>query len=335
MSFLRGKSASFTVFTLPESLTVRALPEIVRLRAFDGIPADETEATGFCSWRSILDAPIDSGYLEGTTNLWLTGLRKDRKRAPTALVTAQVARALADWRQEHPTTPLLKPIQKEITAEVRRRLDLQAQPRPSHGAVLIDTDTRLLYVEGPASAVPWMLPFFDCQGALFGHSLLNSQFLLWLAWLNTQDQLKAPAGLSGSISFYVPKTEAQTISASFEGTTETKELLEHWVGEQRARINRLGLFWPVDIGDGLEYGLELTLQDGGLRVLGLKFPDAITKASGSLEGKLALRLQVITAFTQDLASAFTTWAKAMEGVYGVDTLPDEYKRLLGDDESKA
>ena len=66
MSFLRGKSTSFTRFILP-SISVPQLDEIVQFREFEGIPQDALEANGFCSYRNLLEASIDRGHLDATS----------------------------------------------------------------------------------------------------------------------------------------------------------------------------------------------------------------------------------------------------------------------------
>lgn len=329
MSFLRGKSTSFTVWPAGQDITIKTLPQITQMHAFSPVPDDETESTGFCSWRNLLDSPIDSGFLEGSATMWMTGLRKDVKRAPAALVTAETARAIADYMQENPGNPPSKPTIKTLGAAVRDKLNKKAQARPSHGAAMIDTDSGLLFFEGPASAAAWTLPKFSAKEPLFANMTLNQQFLLYLAWLSTQDEVDSPCSLNGSIAFATPGANGKLgkgIRATFDGTATVNELLDKWVIETKGRVTHLGTMWTVTMEGGWEVGVEATLHAAALKVTGLTFPDDILESPGSVEDRLALRMSCITAFTKTVADAFSKWAST-HGGESVDT-PDGYKKLL-------
>jgi hypothetical protein len=334
LSFLRGKSTSFSIWPVGKETTIEVLPALVNTYAFTSISEDETEATGFCSWRNLLDGPIDSGFLEGTPNLWMTGLRKDVKRAPAALVTAETARAIADYMQLNPGNPPSKETIKTIGAGVRDKLNKKAQARPSHGAAMIDTDTGLLYFEGPASAAAWTMPKFGAIAPLFADASANGRFLLWLAFLSTQNEVDSPCSLNGSIAFATPGANGKLgkgVRATFDGTTTVTDLLERWVIESKGRVMHLGTMWSVMMDGGWEVGIEAVLHANALKVTGLVFPEDILEAPGSVEERLALRMSCLTAFSKTVAEAFSKWGvvdtQATDSS-DLSTVPEGYKKLL-------
>jgi hypothetical protein len=323
MSFLRGKSTSYTRIPLPHTLTVAAIDKAVTGRAFTQIPAGETEETGFCSWRNLLDAPIDSGFLEGNPDLWLTGLRKDVRKAPSALVQAVTAQRMADLRQTVPSPS--KAQEKEIKDGVRHELNLKAQARPMHAAVLIDTQHSLMFIDGIASAHPWVSKMMDVdeKAGIYKDPTLNSEFLAWCAW-RAAGGVDTPCSPTGDISFREPKDSG----ASFDGSHNIDALLTYWLGEQHATVASLGLIWAVD-HEGDSYNVSLTMSCATLKVSAFEFPEDIRDFPGSLEEKLAQRMGFIMAFETALACEFMAFAAAsLEGI-----LPEAFKALVAKPEA--
>lgn len=317
MSFLRGKSTSFTRFALPEHLKMRRLDEIVQHHEFTGIPDGELDANGFCSYRNLLDASIDRGLLDGHTDLWLTGLRRDVKKAPAALVAAQTARELADMRTTNPN--LSKQAEREVKAAVRLRLNLKAQPRPAHAAVLFNFETGMGYVDGIASAHEWLSKGLDAQPTPYAEStIVNAQYLAWCAW-RAGHGVDTPVSPSGDITFREPKDAG----AAFDGQHNIDALLDYWMGEQRASIASLGLVFAVE-HDEEPYNVDVTLQAAGLKVCALEFPEQINEFPGTLDERLALRLGFLMSFERALADDYKAFAElAIDG-----KLPEEFNHLI-------
>lgn len=314
MSFLRGKSTSYTRFALPKATTMQAVDKLVDSLAYSGIPVGDLEANGFVSYRNLLDSPIDRGLLPDNHDLWLTGLRRDVKRAPAALVRAQVARTLADARTVTPN--LSKQRIKEITAEVRADLHGQAQRRPAHAAVMVNLSTNVLYVDGIASAHPWLTEKMQAE-SLFTDPNVNADYLAWCAW-RAGAGVDTPCSPTGDIAFLEPKDAG----AQFDGAHNVDNLLSYWMGEQDATIASLGLVFAVD-SDGDSHNTFVTLHANGLKVTGLEWPEEVLNEPGDLDSKMARRLKFVTEFELALAKDFKEFAEL--AVH--DRLPDKFLEL--------
>lgn len=317
MSFLRGKSTSYTRFTLPDNVSLSVVDKAVQLREFRDIAGDDLEANGFCSYRNLLDASIDRGLVEGHPDLWLTGLRRDVKKAPAALVRAQTARAIADARQVSPN--LSKAAQKEIGQKVRFELNLKAQARPAHAAVLINLSTRIGYIDGIASAHEWVQQSLEAGPAIYGDTQLNGQYLAWCAWRagHGVDTIVSP---SGDITFREPKDAG----ASFDGQHNIDALLDYWIGEQKATVASVALTWAVEF-DGETENVDVTLQSAALKVVGMVFPEFIQEMPGTVDEKMSARLGFIDAFERTLAKDYMGFA----GLAVDKKLPPEFAALVG------
>lgn len=314
MSFLRGKSTSYSRFALPNNTPLSRVDELVDAWPFRDLTGDDLEGNGFVSYRNLLDASIDRGLLEGHVDLWLTGLRRDVKKAPAALVRAQVARELADARTVNPN--LGKSAIKEITADVRLSLNKKAQPRPAHGAVLANLSTGLLYVDGIASAHDWMAKRLDLTPVYVDGSV-NADYLAWCAWRAGHD-VDTPCTPTGDIAFLEPRDAG----AQFDGIHNVNELLDYWMGQQQATIANLGLIYAVDdCGDA--HNVSVTLQAAGLKVCGLEWPEEVVNEAGSLDEKLARRLSFVMQFEKTLAEDFMQFAQLAVA----NKLPEKFLEL--------
>lgn len=315
MSFLRGKSTSYTRFALPKETTMQSIDKLVEALKFNGIPVEELEANGFVSYRNLLDAPVDRGLLPDHHDLWITGLRRDVKRAPAALVRAQTARELSDARTVTPNLSKLRV--KEITAAVRADLHGQAQRRPSHAAVLVNLSTGILYVDGIASAHTWLAERLNAE-SLFTDPNVNADYLAWCAW-RAGAGVDTPCSPTGDIAFLEPKDAG----AQFDGSHNVDALLSYWMGEQDASIASLGLVFAVEDAEGDMHNVFVTLHANGLKVTGLEWPEEILNEPGDLDSKLARRLKFVT----DFESALLDDIKEFADLAVQNKLPEKFLEL--------
>jgi hypothetical protein len=323
MSFLRGKSTSYTRFVIPDGMTLNMLAAAVQLRAFADVQDGATQAFGFCSWRNLLDSPIDSGLL-GTSPMWLAGLRKDTKKAPSALVQAEVARACADARTVNPTG--FGPVQaKALKIEITDKLNKKAQARPAHAGMAVDTSRGLAYVDGLASSHSDVASWLDLGVSIYSDSNLNARYLAWCAW-RASNGVDTPCSPLGDIAFREPRDAG----ATYDNNSDLDGLLEHWLKDQGAKVCSVRLCWGVSYVNesyALEtnFNVDLTLQSAGLKVCGLEFPEEIQKLKGDIEIKMEIKLDFVRAFEEALAKDFADFAEAILG----NTLPTEFVELVG------
>lgn len=320
MSFLRGKSTSYSRFLMP-AYTLKQLDETVQFREFTDPQGDSLESVGFCSYRNLLDAPIERGFIDPEANLWLTGLRKDVKKAPPALVRATVARALADARQTNPG--LGKQAIKDISYEVALELHKKAQARPSHAAVMLNVATGLLYVDGVASAHDWICKMLEIVERPYGVVDLNCQYLAWCAW-RAGAGVDTPVAPTGDITFREPKDSG----ASYDGQHEINGLLNYWIGEQRAAVSQVALCFAVPFADDT-WNANVSIQSPNLKIQGLEWPEDLEQSvlgvSASLDDKLALRLGFVAAFEAALAADFKAFLEGLQA----QTISTSFLALFG------
>jgi hypothetical protein len=298
--FLSGKTASYSrlMTDLPD------LRKIIDEKMGEGIlplagsDDNRTEAIGSCSFRNLLDGPIDRGLVDGDPDIWCCGVRKDVKKAPASLVRAETARAISDYMQTCGGAPSRKAIAK-IKFEVRRSLDLASQPKPSAGILAANLESGFLLLDGPTGSQGWV------AGRLTARSVYDaeagySDFLQWLIWsgLNPDDSDQAMAWPVGDVTFL----DGEGDGAKYIGSNDLSGLLDAWKGKATIRKARFAFV----VGDLVS---EVELDAAALKVSGLVFPEEIAKApTPSLEARLHARLKYLFTFETTLAGLAANWA---------------------------
>jgi hypothetical protein len=322
MTFLSGKTTSYTRWLSDLPDLPKALDYLLGEVSFRPISEGEhrLEALGSCSWRNLLDGPVDRGYLDGDPDLYGVGLRRDVKRAPGQLVKAEAARAVADYLQTCGGKPSKARI-REIGAEVRMELNLQAKPKPAHGIAVVDVPRGLVLLDGPPGVHGWL------AGALRLRPLYEAapaRFLEWLVWAGLHED--HPQGHSHCW----PVREAVFRNAGGDGFAlqgESSDGLQEVL--EKALANHMALQsarFMLVLGDD---AVSLTLNRAWLKVTALEFPDGCGK-TGPLETRLLERMGVIREVERalgDLVLEFLAHEKA-------GTLAPEFLALLSASEDE-
>ena len=299
MSLLRGSTVTYTRFDLQDEPHWGRLDEAVKFRAFEplGGPEDEvTERMGTCGWRNLLDGPIDHGWLP-SQRAWIMGLRRDVKKAPAALLQAELARAFSDAAQAH-GGGLGKEAKKNITATTKARLDRAANPKPKHALMAFLASPAIVLWDGPSAGADWVSEILQPLEPFYRGENYD-KFLAWL--VDHADDDSVTYALSGDATL----RDAEGHGADLVGVTD---FLAKYLELAHAG------YTPRKLGLVLALGNEnadLTLSSTGLKVQGLKFPEknAVPNTPDEiLEARIAWVAQVET----ELAALVTSWLKEQE-----------------------
>lgn len=314
MSFLLGKSVSYARIAPQAFPAIGDLDKWLGAHAFTPLGPDDTDRIGACSWRNLLDGPVDRGWLPDQT-MWLCGIRRDVRRAPAALVRARTAQALGDAMKAGILSSKAKAKLKE---EIRKELDLEQKPRPSQAAMVVIPDRGLILVDSMASAVVGHLEFLlSCGCPLFyADHALYSEFLAWLVWDGSRDSESERPWCPGDITFC-----NKLDSAAYEGA-DIAEVLPLHLGEMD--VTQVRFTWNLDG----HKPFQVTLQAVGLKVNGLEFPeDVLDELKGifDLEAKADIRLRFVDDFESDLARRLVGFLEAK----AKGELPAEFLALTG------
>lgn len=292
MTLLRGNSVSYCRF-----LAVDKPAEILgKIGTFSDIEAgdDFTESFGACSWRNLLDGPLDAGSIYGG-EFYALGLRMDRKKAPSQLLQATIARELSDLYTVCPAGPSKSAI-KAVTDEVSLRLNREASPKPTSGMLVCDTRTGMYLLDGPSGAAAVLTDLSEFR-PLYSDLPEYREFLAWMAWRGSvkgqrESETVFPMGVC---TFKLPDNSS---SASFDGEGIGK-LLIHYLA-RGWNMTRCSFQWEVG---GEVYAVTL---DAACMKTALVFPEEVLKAyppegcENFVEWRLANRIQFILSFEESL-----------------------------------
>jgi hypothetical protein len=304
MSILRGKSVTYGryVADVPATEVLGKIGHFSEITAGD----DYTESFGGCSYRNLLDGPIDSGLVNGS-EFHLLGLRLDKKKAPAQLVQATLARELYDAAV---LGPLSKKRQKEIKEAVKLRLDREAKPKPSHGVLVGDTSRGLFYMDGPSGAQAILLDLIGFR-PLYQDMPENRKFLAWMIWRGALSPKRSTELVfpMGSVTFREP---GGTSSASFAGENIGGKLESYL--KRGWEVARCEFMWNLD-GE-----VANIMLDAATFKTTITFPEEVLKAEQpedsqvpAVDWKLANRLAFISGFEASLAHELTEFLRRESG----------------------
>ena len=323
MTFLSGKTTSYTrwISDLPD--LSHALDGLLGEIGFRALVEDEArlEAMGTCSWRSLLDGPVDRGYLDGDPDLYAVGLRRDTKRAPGQLVKAETARAVADYLQTCGGKPSKKLI-REIGAEVRFELNQQANPKPTHGIAVVDVPRGLVLLDGPGGIHGWLISALRMRPL---YEEAPPRFLEWLIWSGLhEDHPMGHAHCWPLRQVVFRNADGEGFSLQGESSEGLEEVLEKAMANgQRVQSARFTLVAGEDT-------CSLTLNRAWLKVGSLEFPED-RGATGDLEARLLDRMDAIRGVERAIGDLVLEFLGLMEA-RGLAGLPAEFVALLPDSE---
>lgn len=313
MTFLQGKSTSYTRF-LAESPNFRSgLDDALGRGMFTPIQDGSAilERLGTCSWRSLLDGPIDRGFLDGNLDLYACGLRRDVKRAPSQLAKAETARAIDDYMKTCGGKPDRKRV-KEIGAEIRLELAKAAPAQPSHGVMLANTHAGLVLIDGPTGGGSWAMGALDLK-PLYRES--PERFLEWLIWagLNEAESGVANVWPEHEVTF----RDLEGDGASFKGRFPIADALAVAVGKGQW-VDRARFSIVLE-----ECVAQLTLCRAQMKVVNLEFPEELASARGPLEARLRGRAQFVMDVERELSRLVIEFGKRAEA----EDFPDAFNAL--------
>jgi len=312
MTFLQGKSVSYTRFLADAADFRSGIDETLGNKVFS--PIQEGSATleriGTCSWRSLLDGPVDRGYLDGDPDLYACGLRRDVKRAPAQLAKAETARAVDDYLKVCGGKPDRKRM-KEIGAEVRLDLAMAAPAQPSHGILLTNVHSGLVLIDGPTGGGSWAMEHLGLT-PLYRES--PDRFLEWLCWSGTHEDESGLANVwpEHEVTFRDVDGDGSSHKGRFNLESALKVAIEKGQWVDRARFSLV-----------LEdFATQLTICRSSMKIVALSFPEGVG-FGGTLEARLRDRAQFVMTVEQELSRLVVDFAKHAEN----EDFPEEFKAL--------
>lgn len=297
MSLLRGKTVSYSRVILPPGTDPRLLEQFVSVSHFSPLElgGHRLWTWGACSWRSLLDGPIDSGLVNGDPEIWACGIRADSKKAPATLVQAEQARAVADYLSCCGGKIDRKRI-REIKAETKAALDAAAPAVPKAGVLAVLLSPGVAILDAPGSALAEIMTKLQAD-----HLEYPPRFLDWLVWSGLRRDEEGLGALWPSGA------------AAMEGIQDARSTVEHHVDVGPFVSAHWGAGYRVTrarfviVQDGQE--CSFTLQENG-RVAGLEFPEAIrTGGTDGTEGKLHRRLLWVAGVERLLVGLAADWGR--------------------------
>lgn len=324
MTFLSGKTTSYTrwISDLPDLF--RAMDDRFGAKGFSPLldGNHDLERIGTCSWRNLLDGPVDRGLLDGDPDFYAVGLRRDVKRAPGQLVKAETARAVADYLQTCGGKPSKARI-REIGKEVREDLHSQAKARPSHGIAVVNPGRGLVLVDGPSGVHSWLSALLNLRPL---YEEAPARFLEWLIWSGLHEdheQGHAHCWPEQQVVFRDPEGAGYTlqgVSAAHGLENDLENALSSGAKVHSARFRLV-------LGDDT---CSLTLNRAWLKVSSLEFPEDCGK-TGPLESRLLERMRVVEAVEAELGRLVVEYL----GLVDRSALAPEFLAMLPDSEVEA
>ena len=302
MTFLQGKSVSYTRYLADNQVAFQSgLDDALGRGIFS--PIQEGSATlekvGTCSWRSLLDGPIDRGHLEGDPDLCACGLRRDVKRAPAQLAKAETARAIDDYLKVCGGKPDKKRI-RELGAEIRLQLAIAAPAQPSHGILLAHLGTGLVLIDGPTNGGSWAMQALGLS-PLYKES--PERFLEWLCWAGTHEDVSGLANVwpDHDVTFRDADGDGSSHKGSFNLPEALRAAIEKGQHVDRARFS-------IVVQD---FTVSLVICRATMKIAGLEFPEGVG-AAGPLEARLLDRAAFLMLVEEELSRLVIDFAKHAE-----------------------
>lgn len=302
MTFLQGKSVSYIRFVSDRTDFRNGLDDALGVGMFT--PLQDGSATleriGTCSWRSLLDGPIDRGYLDGDPDVYACGIRRDVRRAPSQLAKAETARAIADYYQTCGGKPDRKRV-KEIGAEIRLGLAIAAHAQPSHGVMLANTHAGLVLLDGPTGGGSWILGGLDLK-PLYVEA--PDRFLEWLIWAGLNESVSGIAHVwpEHEVTFRDAEGDGSSLKGRFPLGDALKVAISRQQWVERCRFSLV-------LGD---VTARLTLCRAEMKVAALEFPEDLCSGAGPLEPRLLARAHFVMRVEEELSRLVVEFAKHAE-----------------------
>lgn len=313
MTFLQGKSVSYTRFLADGPDFRKTLDEKLGDSVFTPIQDGSAtlEKLGTCSYRSLLDGPVDRGYLDGDPDLYACGLRRDVKRAPSQLAKAETARAIDDYMKTCGGKPDRKRV-KKIGAEIRLGLAMAAPAQPTHGVMLANVHAGLVLIDGPTGGGSWAMARLGLSPL---YKKAPDRFLEWLVWSGLNEDASGIANVwpEYEITFRDTDGDGSSRKGLFDLQSALKEALakQQWVDRCR---------YSLVLED---YTTQFTLCRSQLKVAALSFPDELCVTSGPLETRLRGRAAFVMNVEKELSRLVVEFAKHAEA----EDFPAEFLAL--------